>query len=214
MAKTPDDFIDTLVQDLKPVAPIRHRTGMTNVILSLMAGAAAVCFTFGVRADLMAGRPDPMFLVSTGVFLVLALATAWAAIDTARPFVGARRDGWGWTVMMAAVMPAGAVAIMASRLWRHQALGLHMDGVECLTVSCVTGVLTALALITLIRRGAPSSPARAGLFTGVSAGAAGVVAVSLCCPHGDLVHIGVWHGGAVVLSGLVGRLVLPRILAW
>ena len=52
------------------------------------------------------------------------------------------------------------------------------------------------------------------MLTGVAAGAAGIFAVSLYCPHNDLVHIGVWHGLTVVLAGAIGRLAIPRMIAW
>jgi hypothetical protein len=51
-------------------------------------------------------------------------------------------------------------------------------------------------------------------MTGVAAGSAGIFAVSLYCPHSDLVHIGIWHGLTVVLSGLLGRLAIPRLIRW
>ena len=76
------------------------------------------------------------------------------------------------------------------------------------------GLLTAAALVQWLRRGAPSRLDHAGLLTGVAAGAAGIFAVSLYCPHNDLVHIGVWHGLTVVLAGIAGRLVIPRLIAW
>jgi hypothetical protein len=214
MRNDPDAFIDSLVGDLEPVAPLRQRTGMTWVLLALVAGAFAILIAFGPRADLLNGRLDPIFLVSTGLFLVLALATAWAAIDMARPFVGTRRDGWGWTALMAAVLPGAALGLIASNLLRGHDAAVDAGGYFCLTSGTLTGLVMACALVIWLKRGAPACPRKAGLYTGVAAGAAGIFAVSIHCPYNDLIHIGIWHGGTVILSGLTGRLALPRLLNW
>jgi len=214
MSKHSDMMIEQLVDALKPVRPMRQRVGMAQMALALITGAAAVAFGWGMRADIMAGEPDPMFLTSTGLFLVLALASAWGAIDMARPFVGSRRDGWIWTALMAAVLPVAALGLITIDLFRGHPVYVDDWGVECLTVGSGVGLLTMGALMTWLRRGAPTSPARAGMLAGVASGAAGIFAVSLCCPENGLIHIGVWHGGTVILMGLLGRLILPRFLAW
>jgi len=214
MPDDPDTFIDNLVSELKPVAPLRQRTGMMRALFALAIGAFLVVTVFGMRPDVRSGHLDPMFLLPTGLFLVLALATAWATIDMARPFVGTRRDGWAWTALMAAVLPGAALGLIASELLHGQQVALDHGGLFCLAFGTLIGLLTACALVLWLKRGAPASPAKAGLYTGVAAGAAGIFAVSFHCPHNDLIHIGIWHGGTVILSGLVGRLALPRLLTW
>lgn len=214
MAKNTDTLIAGLVDELEPVRLLEQRTGMARAVLAVAAGAAIMAFGFGVRRDLADGRPDPMFLTSSGLFLVLALASAWAVIDMARPYVGTRREGWGWTALMAAVLPVSALGLAGIDWLRGISVTLDRDGMTCLRLGIVIGLLTATTLVLWLRRGAPSSPKRAGLLTGVASGAAGIFAVSLYCPHSDLLHIGIWHGAAVIVMGLVGRAFLPRLLAW
>ena len=168
----------------------------------------------GLRTDLAAGQPDAMVLISSGLFLVLALASSWAVVDMARPFVGARREGWGWTALMAGVLPVAALVLIAAAWLRDAPSGLEPDGWNCMRFGLGWGLLTAAALVQWLRRGAPSRLDHAGLLAGVAAGAAGIFAVSLYCPHNDLVHIGVWHGLTVVLAGIAGRLAIPRLIAW
>ena len=55
---------------------------------------------------------------------------------------------------------------------------------------------------------------RAGLVAGVAAGAFGIFAASLHCPDNDIVHIGLWHSGAVIVTALAGRLLVPRLIRW
>jgi hypothetical protein len=214
MADDPDDLIARLVADLRPAAPLRQRDGMGLALLALALGAVLVTGGLGLRQDLMAGRPDPLVLTAAGLFLVLALASAWAAVDMARPAVGIRRDGWGWTALMAAVLPGAALAVMAADALAGAPAGPDRGGWACLVLGSGIGLLTGAALTVWLRRGAPGSPERAGLLTGVAAGAAGIFAVSLWCPEDSIVHIGVWHAAAVAAMGLLGRLALPRVLRW
>lgn len=209
-----DAFLEGLVADLKPVAPLRQRNGMALSFVAFAAGAVLVVSVLGFRQDFASAHPAQLALTAAGLFLVLALASAWAAIDMARPAVGNRREGWGWAALMAAVLPVSALGLMAMNLASGKPAGLDPDGYSCLCLGCGVGLLTAATLTFWLRRGAPSSPARAGLLTGMAAGAAGIFAVSLRCPSDSLLHIGVWHGASVVTMALAGRLLLPRLLAW
>lgn len=209
-----DALIERLVADLRQARPLRQRNGMALASLALASGALLVVLVLGLRQDFARGRPDPLVLTATGLFLVLALASAWAAVDMARPAVGIRREGWGWTALMAAVLPASALGLVVTDLALGHPVDLDGGGVDCLVLGATMGLATGATLVSWLRRGAPSSPARAGLLTGVASGSAGVFAISLWCPHDTLLHIGVWHGVTVILAGLAGRLLLPKLLAW
>jgi len=213
MPENHDPLIAALVADLKPSPPLRQPRGMVLVLAALSAGIAAILALFGPRPDLMLGEPNGLVMVSIGLFLVLALASSWAVVDQARPSVGLRREGWGWTALMAAVLPLSAVLLLASDAWRGRGLQID-DSWHCMGEGLLAGSATALVLILWLRRGAPSSPRRAGLLTGVAAGSAGICAVALSCQASDMVHIGVWHAMTVVIAGVGGRLFIPRLIAW
>ena len=209
-----DNLIAGLVDDLKPVEPLRQRRGMGLAISALFAGAFAIVWLRGLRPDLVQGHPDAMFLISAGLFLVLTLASAWAAVDLARPAVGSRREGWVWTALMAAVLPVSAIVVIAGSLVRGEDSGVHASGLECMLYGLGASLITGIVLTFWLRRGAPTNPARAGMLAGVAAGAAGIFAVALECPLNAVVHIGVWHGLTVIVAGLIGRMALPRLLRW
>lgn len=209
-----DDVIGQLVADLHPVTPLHRRLGIVRILFALVISVGFVVYGLGVRSDIASGQPDPMFLTSSGLFLVLALASAWSAIDMARPSVGTRRDGWAWTAMMAAVLPLAALGLIAIDLFTGQHFRIDTGGIQCMSVGVIAGGLTLATLVLWLRRGAPSSPQMAAMLVGVAAGSAGIFGVSLCCPQNSLIHIGIWHGGTVVLTGVLGWLVLPRFLAW
>lgn len=209
-----DTFMAGLVADLKPVTPLKQRRGMALAMVALALGAALLVATLGLRRDFAAGHPEPMVTTAAGIFLVLAVASAWAVVDMVRPGVGLRRDGWGWTALMAAVLPGSALGLAGMDLWQNRPVTIDPGGVMCLGLGLGTGLITLAALVLWLRRGAPSSLRRAGMLAGVAAGAAGAFAVSLWCPHDNLMHIGVWHGATVVVMGLAGRWLLPRWIIW
>jgi len=214
MPQSTDDLIAGLVEELEPVPPLQQSRGLVLALGALVLGTAGMLLTYGPRADIVAGQPDAMLLLSSGLFLVLGLASSWAVVDMARPAVGMRRESWGWTALMAAVLPLAALGTMASAWMHGQPSGLDSDGINCMRFGLGWSLLTFTALTLWLRRGAPMLLTRAGLLTGVAAGSAGIFAVSLFCPHNDLVHIGVWHGLTVVLAGLLGRIAVPRLIAW
>ncbi|WP_296677940.1 NrsF family protein [Novosphingobium sp.] len=214
MSDHPDTLIAALVDDLRPAAPLYQSRGMAYAVLALLAGAALVTGILGMRPDFAAGRPAALPVIAAGIFLVLALSSASAAIAMARPAVGARRDGWGWTALMAAVLPAGALFLAVQDGMSGLVQAFAPAGLYCLALGSAASVLSAAALIIWLRRGAPSSPPRAGLLVGVAAGSAGVFATSLWCQHDGLPHIGIWHGLTVIVGGIAGRTLLPRLLAW
>jgi len=214
MGHDPDNFIAGLVEGLEPVRPMRQREGVGMALLAMLIGVAGMLLGFGMRPDLAALRPDAMFLLSSGLFLVLALASAWAALDMARPFVGGHREGWGWTALMAAVLPLAALVEWAADWMGGSPTMPDGDGWHCMAYGLGWGLVTALALVLWLRRGAPSRPHSAGMLAGVAAGSAGIFAVTLYCPHNDLLHIGFWHGLSVVLAGIAGRLAIPPLVRW
>ena len=210
----PDKFIAGLVDELKPIAPLRQGCGMAKAVLALLTGAVGMVALLGIRPDFLAGRPDELALLSAGLFLMLALASAWTVVNIALPQVGSRRDGWIWNIGMVAVLPLTALLLVVANIWRSAESGLHDDGLTCMLNGLMWSVLTVGTLVLWLRRGAPARPSRAGLLIGVAGGSAGIFAVSLFCPHSDMIHIGIWHGFTVVLAGLIGRLAIPPVVRW
>lgn len=207
-----DTLIAGLVGELSPTQPIRLRHGAF-----VFAGAAgmtllAVTIGLGVRTDLATGTFDPIFLVANGLFLVLAISSAVTAIVMFRPQMGSRHLGWVWAAAMVAVLPASAVLM---QILQPDSLKQQTpDGLTCLITSASLGLIATAGLTAWLRRGAPTSPERAGLLAGIAGGAMGAFSFAFHCPCDDLFHVGVWHASAVLLGALVGRFGASRFLRW
>lgn len=209
MNRKPDPFLDTLVADLTPVAPMRSRTAIARTAGAMLTTIAALALMLGLRSHI-----STLFLLGSGLFLLLGAAASWTVIASARPQVGTIHTGWVWAVAMAALLPATTFVMgmpHASSAWL--ASDPH-EGILCLGMGVLCGLASAAVLVAWLRRGAPTSPERAGLIVGVAAGSLGMFAFSLSCPEDSLYHIGLWHSLSVVTSALLGRFIVPRLIRW
>ena len=76
------------------------------------------------------------------------------------------------------------------------------------------GLATAVPMVLHLRRGAPTSPERAGWLTGLAAGGLGAFAYSFHCPDNSIIYIGFWYSLAVGICAVLGRMLLPRLIRW
>lgn len=214
MPQNSDALIAELVDGLEPVKPLRLGEGVALALVAAGVTALAVALLFGLREEWLAGHLDPMQLVSTGLFLGLALAATVTVVVMSRPQVGNDHGGWRWAAAMAGFLPLAGVIVALARGAETISPEVMRHGAECLAGGSAASLLVFALLVLWLRRGAPTSPSQAGLVTGVAAGAFGIFAASLHCADNDIVHIGLWHSAAVVAMGLVGRALVPRLIRW
>ena len=202
-----------LVADLAPIKPLKFANG---ALLALAGFGVAVALVFALgypRSDVMAGQPAEVFLLATGLFVFAAAACATAALLMASPRVGSARNGWQWAVAMLGLLPVAALlAIFSPQTSFADNEAGH--GVICLTASLGLGLIIGGLLTAWLRRGAPTSPERAGWVVGLASGAAGIAAFSFSCPYDSVLHLGIWHFGAVAISAVIGRFAVPPLVRW
>lgn len=214
MPRNSSVLITELVEGLEPVKPMRLREGVALALAGAGVTAVTVVALFGLREEWLAGHLDPMQLVSTGLFLGLALAATVSVVVMSRPQVGNDHSGWRWAAGMAGLLPLAGVIAALGRGASSMSPALVQHGAQCMVGGTIASLLVFAMLVLWLRRGAPTSPERAGLVTGVAAGAFGVFAASLHCADNDIVHIGLWHSAPVVAMGLLGRILVPRLIRW
>ena len=207
-------LIDSLVADLEPVAPLTRDSALTGAAAAMLAACAIAAFGIGLRPDILTGKLDPVFLLTSGLFLLLACAATFSVVQMSRPQVGNHQSGWLWAVAMAALLPASALLTWLVSLPGRSHAVVDPEGWICLVMGGTLGLGLAIILAVRLRRGAPTSPERAGLLSGIAAGSAGIFAFSLHCPHNDIMHIGLWHTSAVLVSALAGRWIVPAFVRW
>lgn len=214
MGHNTDQIVAGLVESLEPTRPMRFGRGVMLALAGMILATALATLGFGVRADLIAGQPHGMLILAGGIFLMLGLASMAATVAMSSPRVGSGRNGWGWAAATASLLPLTALVVALIEGQSAWQASEPDHGVICLGFSVGLGLFVGIALTAWLQRGAPASPQRAGLLTGIASGAAGVVAFTFVCPINSIMHIGLWHGMAVTISALAGWLIVPRLVRW
>lgn len=116
-------------------------------------------------------------------------------------------------IAAAALVPLAALVVaMTGRT--EVAMANMLYGLDCMASSGIGALAVAVPMVLWLRRGAPTSPERAGWLTGVASGGLGAFAYGLHCPFNDLVYIGLWYSLAVGICAVLGRLVVPKLIRW
>jgi hypothetical protein len=205
--------IQQLIDDLEPVRSLRPKQSMAASLIITGAILLLVTLWLGPREDMMAGKPDSMFLLRGGILLLLGLANGYAAIAMASPSVGRQGSGWQIALAAAALFPLAAL-IVAMSAGPADAMAATQTGLQCLRMSVMGGLATAVPMVMHLRRGAPTSPERAGWLTGIASGGLGAFAYGFHCPFNNIIYIGLWYTLAVGICAVIGRLVVPRLIRW
>lgn len=213
MDRPPSPLIAQLAQELEPVRPIRMAHGATLLALAIAVTIAAVALWQGLWTGPVHGQAAAIYFIANGLIGLVGLASARAVVRMAVPRVGARQDASRWLLAALAILPVTALLIAAleGKLAGHDHAA---EGMHCFLAGTASGVLVAAALVAWLRRGAPVAPNVAGFYTGVAAGALGSFAYGLSCPQDTIAHLGLWHVAPVMVSAVLGRLVVPRLVRW
>lgn len=205
-----DDLIEGLTDDLHPVRPRRIVRGWLLVGAGWLAAAALLLWMFGMRADV--GAMPQMSMLAFWLVAAVAVAAIGSALRMGLPGVGRDYSGWRWAGLAALALPLSAILVAMND--RHAAMAAVTGEGRCFFVGLLAGLGVAGALFAWLRAGAPTSPTRAGWVIGLAAGASGATIAALHCPVDSLVHIALWHGGAVLASTIAGRFLLAPLLRW
>ncbi len=154
-----------------------------------------------------------MFLIRSGMLLLLGGGTAHAVLGMASPAVGKPHISWQMALAAAFLFPVAALIVALTGDVGNAMSAMYSVG-QCLMFSFIGGLATAVPMILHLRRGAPTSPARAGWLVGIASGGLGAFAYNLHCPFNSVVYIGMWYTLAVGICAVVGRLAVPRLIHW
>jgi len=209
-------LIEVLGTNLQPV----DRRGFAkSVVLAVAVGAVAA---FGMMLATIGPRPQLASLPHlewSAIKLLFALSVVGTGVAN---LVRSARPG-APTRSLPAVLPflvVGAAALAVLLLttpgaWKHMLLGAAPSSPgRCLL--CIIGfaALPLLALIHVLREGAPTRPGVCGAMAGAVAGGAGAAAYTLACRSDSILFITVWYVAGIALCAALGAVLGPRLLRW
>ena len=209
-----EHLIRTLVHDVEPVRPLRRPSLRAS---AWAAGAAlylgVVILVMSPRDDLGARIQDPRFLVEQLAALLMGVTAAAAALASVVP--GHRRR-----VLLLPLAPLTAwLGIIGLGAWRDvQLLGqgtvLFQADWSCVVTVLATAAVPAVAMVRMLRRGAPLTPHLTAGLGGLAA--AGLANLGVCLFHPDISNLVVlfWHAGTVLFLVALAAWAGPRLLRW
>jgi len=210
--QVPDNLRAAIAADLRGVRPLPP-PGRRLVWVAACAAAlvAAVLFFAGLRPN--GGSLGPLLLWGvTAVQLIVGVALCGLALREAVPGAGASTSG------KAAALGAGACFQVFASVACADATGgspaaPFWQGDKCMGLEIVIALPALLVTAALVARAYAVRPEWAGALGGVGAGLVADAIWRLVCPYCDLVHLLVWHSGAIALLALVG-LAAGALTSW
>jgi hypothetical protein len=211
-----DRLIDVLSANLQPVA---HRGFERAILVAIGAGGVAtlgvMLATVGPRAHLASESHLEWSAIKFLFALSVVVTGAPSLVRSARPGSSARA--------LPLVLPfllVGTAALASTLFSAHparQALVLGSTAaspVRCLL--CIMGfaAIPWIALIRVLREGAPTRQNVCGALAGLVAGGAGAAAYAFTCTSDSLAFIAVWYVAAIALCAIAGALFGERLLRW
>lgn len=201
------------LQAVSPRRPLRQLALFSIVSLSVAGGLLVV---LSVRRDLEL-LPRGWLIAYCAGWLLGFLGLGAMALLPARRQVSPR-----WRAAGIAALVAGAAFVVAGLVFARStpestmapgtAGGLWDFGRACMRLGLVTA-LTPVILGSLFLRGAAPVGARwVGWALGAAGGALGGLLLHLHCPIADRLHMGLIHGGVVVIGGVLSALIVDRLL--
>jgi len=207
MMQATDDLIDSLAghagdTDATPASLRRFMLGTL-----FLAGAAATLLVwtlFGFREDFAAMVQGAPFLFKTSGALFLAGGAFLLARRAALPASGP---------LNALLLIPGALPFLLFAVLEPEK-GEHLSAFWCSADIALLAVPAFALILTAMRKGASTSPARSGAVAGLLAASLATAAHALACHNDNGVSVLLWYGTAIVTLSGIGALIGKRALRW
>lgn len=178
-----------------------------------MPWVALVVLLMAPRADLAGKLTEARFLIEQAAALVTAVTAAVAAFCLAVP-------GYGWKPALLPVLPLalwlGSLGQGCLESWLRfgdDAWRLTPDWV-CFPSIVMVGAVPALAMVLMLRRGAPMAPRLTVALGALAAAALGNFGLRLFHPQDASLMVLVWQFGTVALLSALAGWSGASILRW
>jgi hypothetical protein len=210
-----DNIIDSLVGDLKPVP--RHaleRRFAIGILPALALSLVLMLAILGLRIDMAEALMLPAFWIKSAYNALLAIAAFLAAYHLARPDGS---QGRFFQIAAAIVVTMAVVAVIQlimSPVDTYPKMILGSSALHCPLLIFLFALPVFAGNIWVLRRGAPTELRLTGFVAGIAAGAAGAWVYSWFCTENGMPFVLIWYSLGILLTGILGSLMGPRLLRW
>jgi hypothetical protein len=215
MAPNTDSLIQDLAGTIRPVRPLlRPEMRAIAWLVFAVAVVVAVMAVHGIdSAELGKALSDPRLIAEEVATVVTAVSAAIVAFRSTVPGTDRR---WSWVPFAglgAWVLFTGAGCAADYGRLGPAGLSLSLD-TNCFVPGAIAGALLTVAVVLMLKRGAPLVPRLTLIYAGMAIAA--TVNFGLLVLHeGDVsIMLLVWHTGLVLALAAIGGWVAPALLSW
>jgi hypothetical protein len=204
-------LVDRLAAEARPVRPLWRPAARLLLWLALVVVVLGLVARFHLRPDARSALASPLFAAQ---LVALAAAGVAAALLALRAAVPGDEPTRGQSALVSGVAALG-VALLLGEPGRLGPLATFVaQGIPCVVLTATLALAPWLALLVAVRRGAPLTPAGAGVWVGAGALLSAGALMRLACPSDDRFHLLAWHvtpvAAGIALSTAAARLLLGR----
>jgi len=209
---------DELIQTLAAEGGSRKRLRPPSQRLVIWLAWSApwiigIIFLAGLRPDLADRLSEGSWLFSQAAALATALMAGFAAFCTIIP----GRPRWEKFLPLVPLSLwlgfLGADCLAKWLAYRAEGLAIQPDW-ECFPAIVVTGLMPALVISVMIRRGAPLMPGGTVAFAALAAAALAAFGLRFFHMQDASIMVLIWQVGSVIVLTALGGLAAPLILRW
>ena len=209
------ELIDRLASELEPTP---KRALEKRLWLAVALGLAGTILVGPLVLDLLVGRPFGGAWGSSMFWGKLAYTIGLGGLGLiAVPALSRPDQPRTWPLLL-----AGALAVLALIVgtlgWMQSdwAMPVLMGGtaLACPWLIILTATPLLAALLGIMRRFAPASPAMAGLAAGLLAGGFGAATYAFYCGETSMMFMATWYSLGIALTALLGAMIGRHLLRW
>jgi hypothetical protein len=208
-----DRLIDRLAADLKPVRSLSPPWARMALWLAVaLPYVAAVVWSKVAMVD-PAAAADPRFVVEQTATFATALAAAFAAFRSAIP-------GFDRRVLLLPLVPLALWLASVGHGCLQDWLQVGADGLalrpdwDCLPMATVIGILPGVAIVAMLRRGAPLYPRLTLALAALAVASIANFGLQFAHARDASIMVLVWHLGAAGVLSALGGWFGGRLLGW
>ena len=208
-----DQLIEKLVADLRPPGIKPGTALLFALVTAVIAVAASLNATLGLRADLAVAITSPRFLFKVAVVGTLALTAFLSLRISAYP--GADWRLWHALLPATFLLSAGVTVELFSvqpAEWAARTMG--QNSLTDVAAISLLGLPPLCGFITALGHGAPPRSASAGMLAGVLSGA---IAATFYAAHGtddSPLFVAAWYSLAIGVLAVIGAAAGRLLIRW
>jgi hypothetical protein len=208
-----DQLLEALVADGAAVARPIGRLLLLALTAGIVLSLVVFFLTLGIRPDIRPALETWRFDLKI-VTALLGLGLAFGVCrDCARPDMP-RHPLRRLLPLIVLIVAAVAVelTLVPEASWRQRLVG--SNSMICLPMVPILSLAPLAALLWMLRRAAPASPALAGAAAGLVAALSGATLYAFHCFDDSPLFVATWYTLATLVVTAVGALVGRRLLRW